>query len=203
MMPRRWRSPCGRSPGARGAARRHPHHDQPGPRGAGERAVRGSFVPRMPACTSRPCRTSPRRSPGSPAHSGGWAVTASSARSLMPAVDAIGADLAHQYRLAYATTYPALTATRLRVAVAGAGTTATAEATVRVPASYDRSAAAAQASAAAPRRVRRVRGLADRRGVAGRPGRRGHRRPAARGGAAPAARETWKSRADRLAPALR
>jgi hypothetical protein len=65
--------------------------------------------------------------------SGGWAVTASSARSLMPAVDAIGADLAHQYRLAYATAYPALTATRLRVAVAEAGTTATAQATVRVP----------------------------------------------------------------------
>jgi hypothetical protein len=65
--------------------------------------------------------------------SGGWAVTASSARSLMPAVDAIGADLVHQYQLAYATAYPALTATRLRVAVAEAGTTATAEATVRVP----------------------------------------------------------------------
>jgi len=79
--------------------------------------------------------------------SGGWAVTASSARSLMPAVDAAGADLAHQYRLTYTTTYPALTATRLRVAVAGAGTAATAEATVRVPASYDRSAAAAPASA--------------------------------------------------------
>jgi hypothetical protein len=80
---------------------------------------------------------------------GGWAVTASSARSLMPAVDAIGADLAHQYRLAYATTKPVLTATRLRVAVAEAGTTATAEATVRVPAPYDRSAPAAQASAGA------------------------------------------------------
>src|SRR4249920_1009367 len=66
--------------------------------------------------------------------SGGWAVTASSSRSLMPAVDAIGADLAHQYQLAYATTVPALTATRLRVAVAEGGTTATAEATVRVPA---------------------------------------------------------------------
>jgi len=79
--------------------------------------------------------------------SGGWAVTASSARSLLPAVDAIGADLAHQYRLAYATTYPALTATRLRVAVAGDGTTATAEATVRVPASSDSSAERAQASA--------------------------------------------------------
>jgi hypothetical protein len=65
--------------------------------------------------------------------SGGWAVTASSARSLMPAVDAIGADLAHQYQLAYATAEPALTATRLRVAVAGSGTTATTEATVRVP----------------------------------------------------------------------
>jgi hypothetical protein len=79
--------------------------------------------------------------------SGGWAVTASSARSLMPAVDAVGADLAHQYRLTYTTTYPALTATHLRVAVAGAGTAATAEATVRVPASYDRSAAAGQAAA--------------------------------------------------------
>ena len=51
----------------------------------------------------------------------------------MPAVDAIGADLVHQYRLAYVTTYPVLTATRLRVAVAGTGTTATAGATVRVP----------------------------------------------------------------------
>jgi hypothetical protein len=81
--------------------------------------------------------------------SGGWAVTASSARSLMPAVDAIGADLVHQYRLAYATAYPALTATRLRVAVAEAGTTATGEATVRVPASYDSSASRAQASAGA------------------------------------------------------
>jgi hypothetical protein len=78
--------------------------------------------------------------------SGGWAVTASSARSLLPAVDAIGADLAHQYRLAYTTSYPPLTATRLRVAVAGAGTAATAEATVRVPAG---SAAPAQASAGA------------------------------------------------------
>ena len=65
--------------------------------------------------------------------SGGWAVTASSSRSLMPAVDAIGADLAHQYQLAYATTEPALTVTRLRVAVAEGGTTATAEAAVRVP----------------------------------------------------------------------
>jgi hypothetical protein len=78
--------------------------------------------------------------------SGGWAVTASSARSLMPAVDAIGSDLVHQYRLAYATGYPALTATRLRVAVAEAGTTATAEATVRVPVSDDRSTPGAQAS---------------------------------------------------------
>jgi hypothetical protein len=72
--------------------------------------------------------------------SGGWAVTASSARSLLPAVDAIGADLVHQYQLAYTTTVPALTATRLRVAVAGAGagagagTTATTETTVRIPA---------------------------------------------------------------------
>ena len=79
--------------------------------------------------------------------SGGWAVTASSARSLMPAVDAIGADLAHQYRLAYTTTYPALTATRLRVAVTGAGTTAAAEATVRVPASSAQAAPGAQTSA--------------------------------------------------------
>jgi hypothetical protein len=68
--------------------------------------------------------------------SGGWAVTASSARSLLPAVDAIGADLVHQYQLAYTTAVPALTATPLRVAVAEAGTTATTEATVRVPA-YD------------------------------------------------------------------
>ncbi len=60
----------------------------------------------------------------------------------MPAVDAIGADLAHQYRLAYATTEPALTATRLRVAVAEGGATATAEATVRVPASSGSSAGA-------------------------------------------------------------
>ena len=75
--------------------------------------------------------------------SGGWAVTASSARSLMPAVDAIGADLAYQYRLAYATASPAPTVTRLRVAVAEGGTTATAEATVRVP--------TAQASAGARR----------------------------------------------------
>ena len=66
--------------------------------------------------------------------SGGWAVTASSARSLMPAVDAIGADLAHQYQLAYATAEPALTATRVRVAVAEGEKTATAETTVRVPA---------------------------------------------------------------------
>jgi len=81
--------------------------------------------------------------------SGGWAVTASSARSLMPAVDAIGADLAHQYQLAYATTEPALTATRLRVAVAEGGTTATAEATVRVPASSGSSAPRAQLPAGA------------------------------------------------------
>src|SRR6266536_3466860 len=89
----------------------------------------------MPACTSRPCRNSRRRSAG----------------SLMPAVDAIGADLVHQYRLVYATAYPALTATRLRVAVAEAGTTATAEATVRVPASHDWSTPRAQASAGARR----------------------------------------------------
>jgi hypothetical protein len=81
--------------------------------------------------------------------SGGRAVTASSARSLMPAADAIGADLVHQYRLVYATAYPALTATRLRVAVAGAGTTATAQASVRVPTSGDWSARRAQASAGA------------------------------------------------------
>jgi hypothetical protein len=78
---------------------------------------------------------------------GGWAVTASSARSLMPAVDAIGADLARQYQLAYATTEPALAATRLRVAVAEGGTTATAEATVRVPASSGSSAPRAQVPA--------------------------------------------------------
>src|SRR5215831_565820 len=81
--------------------------------------------------------------------SGGWAVTASSARSLLPAADAIGADLAHQYRLVYATAYPALTATRLRVAVAEAGTTATAEASVRVPPSDDSSAPRVQGSAGA------------------------------------------------------
>ena len=81
--------------------------------------------------------------------SGGWAVTASSSRSLMPAVDAIGADLAHQYQLAYATTEPALTPTRLRVAVAEGGTTATAEATVRVPASPGSSAPRAQVPAGA------------------------------------------------------
>ena len=78
--------------------------------------------------------------------SGGWAVTASSARSLMPAVDAIGADLIHQYRLVYATSHPALTATRLRVAVAEAGTTATAEATVRVPVPDHQSALRAHGS---------------------------------------------------------
>jgi hypothetical protein len=82
--------------------------------------------------------------------SGGWAVTASSARSLLPAVDAIGADLTQQYQLTYTTAVPALTATRLRVAVAEAGTAATAEATVRVP-PYDSSALPAQASAAARR----------------------------------------------------
>jgi len=80
--------------------------------------------------------------------SGGWAVTASSTRSLLPAVDAIGADLAYQYQLAYTTAYPALTAIRLRVAVAEAGTTATAESTVRVPA-RDSSAPPAQTSAGA------------------------------------------------------
>ena len=78
--------------------------------------------------------------------SGGWAVTASSARSLLPAVDAIGADLAQQYQLTYATAVPAPTATRLRVAVAEAGTATAAEATVRVP-PYDSSAPPAQASA--------------------------------------------------------
>jgi uncharacterized protein HemX len=54
-------------------------------------------------------------------------------------------------RIAYATTEPALTATRLRVAVAEGGTTAAAEATVRVPASRDWSAPRAQASAGARR----------------------------------------------------
>ena len=39
----------------------------PDPRRAGERRCPGSFVPQMPACTSRPCRKSRRRSPGSPA----------------------------------------------------------------------------------------------------------------------------------------
>ncbi len=82
--------------------------------------------------------------------SGGWAVTAASARSLLPALDAIGADLVHQYQLVYTTAVPALTATRLRVAVAGAGSTATAEATVRIPARYASSASRAQASAGAP-----------------------------------------------------
>ena len=82
--------------------------------------------------------------------SGGWAVTASSARSLLPAVDAVGADLVHQYQLAYATAVPALTATLLRVAVAEAETTATTEATVRVPA-YGSPAPPAPASAAARR----------------------------------------------------
>jgi hypothetical protein len=82
--------------------------------------------------------------------SGGWAVTASSARSLLPAVDAIGADLVHQYQLTYTTSVPALTATRLRVAVAGAGTTATTEAIVRIPARYDSSASRAQAPPGAP-----------------------------------------------------
>jgi hypothetical protein len=82
---------------------------------------------------------------------GGWAVTASSARSLMPAVDAIGADLVHQYRLVYATSHPALTTTRLRVTVAEPGTTATAAATVQVPIPDHRSDPAAQASAGEPR----------------------------------------------------
>ncbi|MGH3401532.1 MAG: hypothetical protein ACRDRJ_03290 [Streptosporangiaceae bacterium] len=82
---------------------------------------------------------------------GGWAVSASSARSLMPAVDAIGADLVHQYRLVYTTSRPALTTTRLRVAVAEPGTTATAEATVRVPIPYHPSAPGAQVSAGQPR----------------------------------------------------
>jgi hypothetical protein len=82
--------------------------------------------------------------------SGGWAVTASSARSLLPAVDAIGADLVHQYQLAYTTAVPALTAIRLRVAVAGAGTTATAEATVRIPAPDGSSASRPHAPAGPP-----------------------------------------------------
>jgi hypothetical protein len=77
---------------------------------------------------------------------GGWAVTASSARSLMPAVDAIGADLVHQYRLVYATSRPALTPARLRVAVAEPGTTATGEATVRVPIPYHQPTPRAHAS---------------------------------------------------------
>jgi hypothetical protein len=81
---------------------------------------------------------------------GGWAVTASSPRSLMPAVDAIGADLLHQYRLVYATSRPALTTTRLRIAVAEPGTTATAEATVQVPKPDPQSAAGAHGSAGQP-----------------------------------------------------
>jgi hypothetical protein len=81
--------------------------------------------------------------------SGGWAVTASSARLLLPAADAIGADLVHQYRLEYSTSYRALTATRLRVAVAEAGTTATAEASVRVPVWGKWPARRAEASAGA------------------------------------------------------
>jgi hypothetical protein len=79
--------------------------------------------------------------------SGGWAVTASSARSLMPAVDAIGADLVHQYRLAYATANPARTSARLRVAVAEAGTTATVEATVQVRTPRDWPGAVSQTAA--------------------------------------------------------
>jgi hypothetical protein len=79
--------------------------------------------------------------------SGGWAVTAASARSLMPAADAIGADLLHQYRLEYRTSYRPLTATRLRVAVTEAGTTATAEASVRVPVSGKWPTRRAEASA--------------------------------------------------------
>jgi hypothetical protein len=89
--------------------------------------------------------------------SGGWAVTASSPRSLLAAVDAIGADLVHQYQLAYTTAVPALSVTRLRIAVAGAGTTpgttsgttATAEATVRIPAPDNSSTERAQAPAGA------------------------------------------------------
>jgi hypothetical protein len=85
--------------------------------------------------------------------SGGWAVTASSPRSLLAAVDAIGADLVHQYQLAYTTAVPALTVTRLRIAVAGAGTTSgttsTAEATVRIPAPDNSSTERAQAPAGA------------------------------------------------------
>ena len=118
--------------------------------------------------------------------SGGWAVTASSARSLMPAVDAIGADLVHQYRLTYATAYPALTATRLRVAVAEAGTTATAEAT---RASADRASVRRHAP---QRSCRCVYGLADRRGVAVWPGRRGNLRYT-EDGASPAARDEPES----------
>ncbi len=94
--------------------------------------------------------------------SGGWTVTASSARALLPAVDAVGADLVHQYQLAYTTAVPPLTTTRLRVAVAGAGTaagtaagtTATTEATVRIPARDG-----AQARAQAPSGPRRHGGI--------------------------------------------
>ena len=112
---------------------------------------------------------------------GGWAVTASSARSLMPAVDAIGADLVHQYRLVYATSHPALTTTRFRVTVAEPGTTATAAATVQVPIPDQQSAPRAQVSAGEPRggQAGHVSGLAHRRGVAACSGRRRHLRPAA------------------------
>ena len=132
---------------------------------------------------------------------GGWAVTASSARSLMPAVDAIGADLAHQYRLAYTTAYPALTATRLRLTVAEAGTTATAEATVRVPTSYDQVLSTRASVCRCPPQQSRwcVCGLADRRGVADWPGRRGDLRSTTRAAPARPLVANLTSRANRLA----
>jgi len=98
------------------------------------------YIAAVPELASAPARAATA--------SGGWAVTASSGRSLLPAVDAIGGDLIHQYRLVYATSHPALAPTRLRVAVAAAGTTATAEATVRVPAPDDRSGTRAHGSVA-------------------------------------------------------
>ena len=111
--------------------------------------------------------------------SGGWAVTASSARSLMPAVDAIGADLAHQYQLAYATT----SAGADRDPSSGGGGRRGDDSNRR----SDRAGAGlvrlVRSASARPRRRARdcwcVCGLADRCGVAVVPGRRGHRRSTA------------------------
>ena len=108
--------------------------------------------------------------------SGGWAVTASSSRSLMPAVDAIGADLAHQYQLAYATTAagadrdPASTGGGRRGDDSNRRSDRAGARLVRLVHS---------ASAGACRRARErwcVCGLADRCDVAVVPGRRGNRR---------------------------